>query len=129
VSKNIIKSPSDSIDYVPLSIPLPSPGEVPIECLISAVAFLEGENISESETVVNDFNTNRDTIIHPEVLIGNTFVLQNADDNSAFIKIVHLIKDHKDKTNDNPSNNRFTILHGHDKIEEIVSYNKLLEYI
>jgi hypothetical protein len=45
------------------------------------------------------------------------------------MKIVKIIKDHHDKTNDNPSKIKFTILHGQDKTEEIVSYINLLENI
>jgi hypothetical protein len=43
--------------------------------------------------------------------------------------IVELIEDHESKVEDNPTQIKFRVSVNEDKAEEIITYNKMLEYI
>jgi hypothetical protein len=44
-------------------------------------------------------------------------------------RIVELIEDHESKVEDNPNRIKFRVSVNEDKAEEIITYNKMLEYI
>jgi hypothetical protein len=69
-------------------------------------------------------------IFNPEDLIGLTFLMdEQADGQKCRGRIVELIEDHESKLEDNPTRIKFRVSVNEDKAEEIITYNKMLEYI
>jgi hypothetical protein len=64
-------------------------------------------------------------IFNPEDLIGQTFLM----DEQFRGCIVELIEDHESKVEDNPTRIQFRVSVNEDKAEEVITYNKMLEYI
>jgi hypothetical protein len=69
-------------------------------------------------------------IFNPEDLIGRTFPMDEQEYGQNFRgRIVELIEDHESKVEDNPTRIKFRVSVHEDKAEEIITYNKMLEYI
>jgi hypothetical protein len=69
-------------------------------------------------------------IFNPEDLIGCTFLMDEQEDGQNFRGcIVELIEDHESKVEDNPTRIKFRVSVNEDKAEEIITNNKMLEYI
>ena len=69
-------------------------------------------------------------VFNPEDLIGRTFLLDVNDDGERHrARIVKLIEDHESKVEDNPTRIKFLVSYNNDKGEEIITYNKILDYI
>jgi hypothetical protein len=54
---------------------------------------------------------------------------EQSDGQKARGKIVHLIEDHESSLEDSPTRIKFRVYVNNDKAEEIIMYNKMLEYI
>jgi hypothetical protein len=62
--------------------------------------------------------------------MGRSFLMdEQPDGQKARGKIVQLIEDHESSLEDNPTRIRFRVSVNNDKAEEIIMYNKMLEYI
>jgi hypothetical protein len=69
-------------------------------------------------------------IFNPADLIGRTFLMDEQGDGQKFRgRIVELIEDHESKLEDNPTRIKFRVSVNEEKAEEIITYNKMLEYI
>ena len=70
-------------------------------------------------------------IFNPEELVGRTFLLDQLPNGEIHrAKIVGMIKDHESKVNENPTMLKFRVkINDDDKVEEIITYNKMLEYL
>jgi hypothetical protein len=69
-------------------------------------------------------------VFNPEDLIGRSFLMDKQEDGQQFRgRIVKLIEDHESKVEDNPTRIKFRISVNKDKAEEIITYNKMLDYI
>ena len=69
-------------------------------------------------------------VFNPEELVGRTFLMDPHEDGQQFrARIVKLIKDHEDSIEDNPTKLKFLLSVNDDKAEEVITYNKLLEYL
>jgi hypothetical protein len=69
-------------------------------------------------------------IFNPEDLIGRTFLTDEQEDGQKFRgRIVELIEDHESKVEDNFTRIKFRVSVNEDRAEEIITYNKMLEYI
>jgi hypothetical protein len=68
-------------------------------------------------------------IFNPEDLIG-TFLMDEQEDGQKHRgRIVEFIEDDESKVEDNPTRIKFRVSVNEDKAEEIITYNKMLEYI
>ena len=69
-------------------------------------------------------------IFNPEELIGRSFLMNKQEDGQQFRgRIVQLIEDHESSVKDNPTRIKFRVSVNNDQSEEIITYNKMLEYI
>lgn len=69
-------------------------------------------------------------IINPDDLVGRTFLMDEDDTGQRFrARIVKLVEDHESTLEENPTRVKFLCSINGDKAEELISYNKLLEYI
>jgi Reverse transcriptase (RNA-dependent DNA polymerase) len=69
-------------------------------------------------------------IFHPEDLVGRTFLLDEQKDGQKHrAKIVKMSEDHETSVEENPTRLKFVLSVNNDKAEEIITYNKLLEYL
>jgi hypothetical protein len=69
-------------------------------------------------------------IFNPEDLSGRSFLMDKQEDGQQFRgQIVELIEDHESKVEDNPTRIKFRISVNEDKAEDIITYNKMLDYI
>jgi hypothetical protein len=69
-------------------------------------------------------------IFNPEDLIGRSFLMDEQEDVQKFTEqIVELIEDHESRVEDNPTRIKFRVSVNNDKAEEIITYNKMLDYI
>jgi hypothetical protein len=67
---------------------------------------------------------------NPEDLIGPTFLMDEKEDGQKHRgQIVELIEDHESLLEENPTRIKFRVSVSNDKAEEIITYNKMLEYI
>ena len=88
-----------------------------------------------STSIANDDQDNENgekpsVVFNPEELVGRTFLMDPHEDGQQFrARIVKLIKDHEDSIEDNPTKLKFLLSVNDDKAEEVITYNKLLEYL
>jgi hypothetical protein len=69
-------------------------------------------------------------VFNPQELIGRSFlIVEQPDGQKSRGKIVQLIEDHESSLEDNPNRIKFRVSVNNDKAEEIITYNKMLEYI
>jgi hypothetical protein len=69
-------------------------------------------------------------VFNPQDLIGRSFLMdEQPDGQKARGKMVQLIEDHESSLEDNPTRIQFRVSVNNDKAEEIITYNKMLEYI
>jgi hypothetical protein len=69
-------------------------------------------------------------VFNPEDLIGRSFLMDKREDGQQFRgRIVELIEDHESMVEENPTRIKFRVSVNDDKAEEIITYNKMLEYI
>ena len=69
-------------------------------------------------------------VFNPQDLIGRSFLMdEQPDGQKARGKIVQLIEDHESSLEDNPTRIQFRVSVNNNKAEEIITYNKMLEYI
>ena len=67
---------------------------------------------------------------NPDDLIGRSFLMDKQEDGQQFRgRIVQLIEDHESAVKDNPTRIKFRVSVNNDQAEEIITYNKILEYI
>jgi hypothetical protein len=67
---------------------------------------------------------------NPDDLIGRSFLIDKQEDGQKYRgKIVELIENHESKVEDNPSRIKFRISVSEENAEEIITYNKMLDYI
>jgi hypothetical protein len=70
------------------------------------------------------------TIFNPEDLIGHSFFMDKQEDGQQFRgHIVELIEDHESVVEENTTSIKFRVSVNEHKAEEIITYNKMLEYI
>ena len=69
-------------------------------------------------------------VFNPEDLIGRTFLMDPKSDGQQFrARIVDLLEDHESKLEDNPTRIRFLVKYDKDQVEEVFTYNKVLDHI
>jgi hypothetical protein len=69
-------------------------------------------------------------VFNPKDLIGRSFLMdEHTDGQKERGKIVQLVEDHESSLEDNPTRIQFRVSVNNDKAEEIIMYNKMLEYI
>jgi hypothetical protein len=69
------------------------------------------------------------SLINPEDLIGRSFLMDKQEDDQQYRgRIVQLIEDHESMVEDNPIRIKFRVSVKNDQAEEIITYNKLLDY-
>jgi len=69
-------------------------------------------------------------VFNPEDLVGRTFLMDPQEDGQQFrARIVKLIKDHEANVEENPTRLKFLLSVNDDKAEEVITYNKLQEYL
>jgi hypothetical protein len=69
-------------------------------------------------------------VFNPQDLIGRSFMMDEQPDGQRTRgKIVQLIEDHESSLEDNPTRIQFRVSVNNDRSEEIITYNKMLEYI
>jgi hypothetical protein len=69
-------------------------------------------------------------VIHPEDLIGRSFLMDKQEDGQHYRgRTVQLIEDHESIVEDNPTRIKFRVSVNNDQAEEIITYNKLLDYL
>ena len=83
----------------------------------------------EAEAAVEESNTTT-PVFNPEDLVGRTFLMDEQEDGQRFrARIVKMIEDHESDIEENPTRIKFLCSINNDQAEEIITYNKLLEYI
>ena len=69
-------------------------------------------------------------VFNPEELIGRTFLMEEqANGEIHRAKIVQMIEDHESDINDNPTMIKFRLSINNDAAEDVITYNKLLDYL
>ena len=69
-------------------------------------------------------------VFNPEELIGRTFLMEEQANGEVHrAKIVQMIEDHESDINDNPTMIKFRLSINNDKAEEVITYNRLLDYL
>jgi hypothetical protein len=92
-------------------------------------------NLDQSKlaSTPNDETTAEPTptpVFKPEDLIGRSFLMDKQEDGQQHRgRIVELIEDHDSMVEDNPTRIKLRVSVNEDKAEEIITYNKMLEYI
>jgi hypothetical protein len=75
------------------------------------------------------FNASPPPVIHLEDLIGRSFLIDKQEDGQQYRgRIFQLIEDHELMVEDNPTRIQFRVSVNNDQAEEIITYNKLLDY-
>jgi hypothetical protein len=100
---------------------------------------LDGENLPQSPPIVkpvqNDAEDVSDEVkpmiyFYTEDLVGQTFLMEEDDDNLCCrARIIEVLDDHKKDVANNPVLKKFKCLAGEDKLEEILSYNIVMQHI
>jgi hypothetical protein len=68
-------------------------------------------------------------VFNPQDLIGWSFLMEEQPDGQKTTdQIVQLIEDHESSLEDNPTRTKFRVSVNNDRAEEIITYNKMLEY-
>jgi hypothetical protein len=71
-----------------------------------------------------------ETVFNPADLVGRTFLLDKQEDGQQFrARIVKLLEDHESDVETNPTRLKFVLSVNDDKAQEVITYNKLLEYL
>jgi len=69
-------------------------------------------------------------IFNPEDLVGRTFLMDQQEDGQRFrARIVKLVEDQESTLEENPTRIKFLCSINNDQAEELITYNKMLEYI
>ena len=88
------------------------------------------EGTKQISTQSNPQEPNISTVFNPEDLVGKTFLMDTAEDGQKVrARIVKLLQDHEGKVEDNPTRLKFLLSVNNDEGEEVITYNKLLDYI
>ena len=101
-----------------------------------------GDPIIKSKTLSSDL-TNHDIttqdppppsqpppVFNPEELIGRTFLMDKQENGEVHrARIVQMIEDHESDVKDNPTMIKFRLSINNDAAEEIITYNRLLDYL
>jgi hypothetical protein len=71
-----------------------------------------------------------DTVFNPADHVGLTFLLDKQEDGKQFrARIVKLLEDHENNVENNPTRLKFVLSVNDDQAQEVITYNKLLEYL
>jgi len=71
-----------------------------------------------------------ETVFNPADLVGRTFLLDKQEDGQKFrARIVKLLEDHENNVETNPTRLKFVLSVNDDQAQEVITYNKLLEYL
>jgi hypothetical protein len=98
-----------------------------IEILKSRNDFSNVKNMDEYKLADTPLPS---SVFNPQDLIGRSFLIdEQPDGQKARGQIVQIIKDHESSLEDNPTRIKFRVSVNNDKAEEIITYNKMLEYI
>ena len=69
-------------------------------------------------------------LIHPEDLIGRTFLMDTNDDGNALrVRVVKMIQDQENDMTEHPDRLKFVLSVNNDQAEDIITYNQLLNHI
>jgi Reverse transcriptase (RNA-dependent DNA polymerase) len=69
-------------------------------------------------------------VFNPEELIGRTFLMDKQENGEVHrARIVQMIEDHESDVKDNPTMIKFRLSINNDAAEEIITYNRLLDYL
>jgi hypothetical protein len=69
-------------------------------------------------------------VFNPQDLIGRSFMMdKQSDGKNPRDTIIHLLEDHESSLEDNPTRIKFRVSVNTDQQEDIIKYNKILEYI
>ena len=69
-------------------------------------------------------------VFNPEELIGRTFLMDTQDNGEKHrAKIVQMLEDHESDINDNPTMIKFRLSINNDAAEDIITYNRLLDFL
>jgi hypothetical protein len=75
--------------------------------------------------------TSPSQVLNPQDLIGQSFLMDKQSDGQRPTRatITQLLEDHESKLEDNPTRIKFKLSLNNDQQEDIITYNKMLEYI
>jgi hypothetical protein len=91
---------------------------------------MDESKLASTHTNGTNADTSPPPVFNLEDLIGRSFLMDQQEDGQRFRGcIAELIEDHESKLEDNPTRTKFRISVNEDKAEEIITYNKMLEYI
>jgi hypothetical protein len=86
--------------------------------------------IDGPEVPSNDPTAESVPVFDPEDLVGRTFLMDEEEDGQRFrARIVKLVEDHETDLEENPTRIKFLCSLNEDQREELITYNKMLEYI
>ena len=96
-------------------------------------SFRDGKEVVGDSTNIDDpIPTEHEPppVFDPEDLVGRTFLADPKDDGQQFrARIVELLEDHESKLEDNPTRIRFKVKYDTNQVEEIFTYNQILDHI
>jgi hypothetical protein len=91
---------------------------------------MDGSKLASTHTDGTNSNAPPPPVFNPEDLIGRSSLMDKKKDGQQFRgRILELVEDHESKVEDNPIRIKFRISVNEYKAEEIISYNKMLDYI
>jgi hypothetical protein len=86
--------------------------------------------MNDSKSADTAANASPPPVINPEALIRRSFLMDKQEDGQQYRgRIVQLIADHELMVEDNPTRIKFRLSVNNDQAEEIITYNKLLDYL
>ena len=69
-------------------------------------------------------------VFHPSDLVSRMFLLDPQEDGQCYCaRIVHMVEDHDSDIKENPTRVKFVCSLNDDQLEEVITYNEMLDYI
>ena len=85
---------------------------------------------SSSQDITSQIDSSPVPVFSPEDLIGRTFLIDPQENGEIHrARIVEMLDDHENNVNENPTLKKFRLSINNDQAEEVITYNRLLEYI
>ncbi|MEL7196406.1 MAG: reverse transcriptase domain-containing protein, partial [Bacteroidota bacterium] len=110
-------------------------GELPHTEYVKLRSDLIGKNYTSDDAVLEaeldpGETEEDDNTVDPEELIGRTFLTEEQEDGQKYrARIVKMVEDHESSVEENPTRIKFVCSMNDDKVQEILTYNKVMDFI
>jgi hypothetical protein len=106
-----------------------------VDPIIKSRSSVDGESkqvSTQPQENLDSIPTSQHTnaMFNPDDLVGRTFLLDKEHDGQQFrARILKLIQDHESKLEENPTRIKFLLSINDDQAQEVITYNKLIDYL